>query len=282
MLSDNHNSDHYPVKVSWKQPPTLLSPIPSFKPSQAKWTEFTELTLFENTNIQQTPIDDHLRQIEQTIISAADNTIPNTSGHFSKPPVTWWNIACSAARQNRIRAERTFHRNPTLENRIAQNRTRAFTQYTLNTSRKQSFQSYVQSINQRCSLHSVWKKVRKIEGKFSPTPAPLLKDRNCVLHSSPQDCANIYAQHFATVSSSDNYTLRFQCYKTPCEQKSINFATQDQHDYNLPITINELQHTLSSVQKSSPGEEQITYSMLKHCHPSLLNTILCLFNRIFS
>ena len=101
--------------------------------------------------------------------------------------------------------------------------------------------------------------------------------RNDVLHSSPQDCANIYSQHFATVSSSDNYTIRFQRYKTQCEQKSINFATQDQHDYNLPITMNELQHTLSSVQESSPGEDQITYSMLKHCHPSLLNTILCLY-----
>ena len=119
VLSDNHTSDHYPVKISWKQPPTLLSPMPCFKPSQAKWTEFTELTLFENANIQQTPIDDVLRQIEQTIISAADNTIPKTSGHFSKPPVPWWSNACSAAQRNRIRAERTFHRNPTLENRIA-------------------------------------------------------------------------------------------------------------------------------------------------------------------
>ena len=46
--------------------------------------------------------------------------------------------------------------------------------------------------------------------------------------------------------------------------------------------MNELQHTLSSVQESSPGEDQITYFMLKHCHPSLLDAILCLFNRIFS
>ena len=65
VLSDNHTSDHYPVKISCKQPPTLLSPIPRSKPSQAKWTEFTELTLFENTNIQQTPIDDLLRQIKK-------------------------------------------------------------------------------------------------------------------------------------------------------------------------------------------------------------------------
>ena len=191
VLSDNHTSDHYHVKISWKQSPTLLSPIPCFKPSQAKWTKYTELTIFENTNIHRTPIDDILRQIEQTIISAADNTIPKIGGHFSKPPVPWWSSACSAARRNRIRAKRTFYRNPTLENIIARNRTRAFAQYTLNTSRIQSFQSYVQSINQRCSLHSDWKKVSKIEGKFSPTPAPFLKDRNGVLHSSPQECANI-------------------------------------------------------------------------------------------
>ena len=281
VISDSYSSDHFPVRVAWKQPPPLMTPNPRFKIEQAKWKEFTELTHFHNDNIKDIPIEDLLKQITHTILQAADSTIPKTSGNLRRPPVPWWNDNCTKARRNRIRAERAFNRNPTIENRIARNRTRAFAQYTLNSSRKQSFQLYVQSINQRSSLHEVWKKVRKIEGKFSPSPSPVLRDSDGVIHSSPKECANIFAKHYSNVSSSDNYTLKFQRYKEQSEKRTINFESADHFDYNLPISMIELKQALSTVQESSPGEDGITYSMLKHCHPTLMIAILCLMNRIF-
>ena len=281
VIQDLHTSDHFPILLSWKEAPITHQSVPRYNIKTANWTQFDSLTETYLANQNNLHVDQHLNLICESIISAAERSIPKTSGLYTKPPVPWWNEDCRLARRERIRAERALRRNHTIENKIRFQRARAVSIQTFNTARKISFQSFVQSINQRCSLHKIWKRVRKIEGKFSPTPNPVLLS-NGNLHSKPEDCAEILANHFSSISDPTNYSAHFQAYRQIQERTNLNFRSASFHSYNSPISETELSQALAKCKESSPGADNITYSMLKHCHSSLHSAILELFNKIYS
>ena len=275
------SSDHYPIQIKWKQPPIMVSTQPRYKVKCAKWKEFQSQTEvnFEQNDLS---IEDLCNSIQTTIINAAEATIPKTSGNYPKPPVPWWNETCRAAQVEKNRAERANRRAHTVETKIRYNRAKARCRYIMKKARTESFQEYVKSINQNTNLHQIWKKVRKIEGKFSPSPVPVLVDRGGEQHSDPTQTSNILAEHFAQVSDKSNYPQTFQRYKDSQERNRINFSTSQNLRYNEPITKSELLYAIKSATESSAGEDQITYSMIKHSHPTLIQYILQLFNKIYS
>ena len=52
--------------------------------------------------------------------------------------------------------------------------------------------------------------------------------------------------------------------------------------YNEPFTMPELKHALSQVSETAPGNDEITYSTIKHIHCTLTYIILQTFNRIYN
>ena len=59
-------------------------------------------------------------------------------------------------------------------------------------------------INWNTTLHKIWKKVQKIAGKFSATPAPVLQDSGGVISHSHAEVANILVEAFLSVSGEHN------------------------------------------------------------------------------
>ena len=49
---------------------------------------------------------------------------------------------------------------------------------------------------------------------------------------------------------------------------------------NKPITLEEYQEAIRNLNDSSPGHDEISYKMIKNVHPTLINTILALYNLI--
>ena len=281
ILESLHDSDHYPVIISWRETPVSHSRPSRHNTSRANWTNFTRLT---ETNIDVTngTVNEVLSDITGVVIGAADATIPKTSGQYSKPPVPWWNAECREALRRRNHAERVLRRNYSILAKITYNRTRAFFRYTINQARKHSWQSYISSINQNCSLHQVWKRVQKIDGKFSPVAPPVLIDTNDNLISSPHAVSNLLVTHFSKVSCNAYYSAQFLRHREQQEQRSLNFSTNAELSYNEPFTKRELDGALSQTSESSPGEDGITYSMLKRSHSTFKSTLLSFFNRLYS
>ena len=224
VLASRYSSDHYPIRVSWKTAPIVLSAQPRYKTDSANWAQFRCLTEIAG-DVDVGTTDDLLQSIKDVLISAADASIPMSSGRITRPPVIWWNDQCREAKKSRNIAERALRRHYSLVKKIRYSRAKAFCKYTMHQQRLLSFQSYVQSINQKTSLHQIWKKVRKIEGKFTPSPSPVLQDLQGNLHSDPEDVANMLADHFASVSGPENYTPAFQRYRLQEERKRLNFET---------------------------------------------------------
>jgi len=58
---------------------------------------------------------------------------------------------------------------------------------------------------------------------------------NSVTISHPQCIANSFANHFASISSDENYDEQFISHKSSIESQPINFATHESFSYNFPI-----------------------------------------------
>jgi potassium voltage-gated channel Eag-related subfamily H protein 8 len=169
-----------------------------------------------------------------------------------------------------------------MDSEIAYKRSKAITRYTFGTSYRNSWRKFVSSINQNTSLHTAWKRVQKIEGNFSPSPSPVLVNHNNDLISEPGEVAEMLSSHFSQVSGEQNYSQTFRRSKAQKESRPINFNTGGDQPYNDQISELELRTALSKTTETSPGEDQITYLMIKRAHHTLLPAILVLFNMIFS
>ena len=280
VLDSRHDSDHYPIMITWRRPPIIISRHVSFRTDKADWKKFTRLTETA-MDAEEYSVEDLLQSIVCLIITAAEQSIPKTPETYSKPPVCYWNQDCGDALRQRNRAERALRRQHNIENKIAYNRSRAYFRYTHKTTRTTSWRKYVYSIGPNCTLHEAWKKAQRIDGKFSPTPTPVLTDAQGGMMSDPADVSEALALHFAEVSKADNYPDQFRRYKRQREQQVLNFHSGTDLSYNNQISNLELSSALSSTSETSPGEDGVTYAMLKNVHPTLLMLILTLFNRIY-
>ena len=273
-----HGSDHYPVKIDAITDGNMYQNQARYKINKADWGLFRELTKTEVTPGD--GIDDLLSFIENKIIQAADNAIPTTSPNPTRPPIPWWNEEIKLAIRNRKRAERALRRNFSTENKIAYKMNRAKVKYLCNNARENSWRQYLSSINQYTNLSKIWSRTKKIAGKFTPKPDPVLTINNQTI-SSRADVADALAEKFAAVSDGSSYSHEFMSHKTRMERETLEFATDRDLPYNKPITMEEFTTCLAQTQESAPGIDKITYSMIKHSHPSLVSLILLLYNRIF-
>lgn len=282
VVSELHDSDHYPVKITLKENSMNWNCATRYKVKSADWEMFHDLTepdvvpeILEN-------VDDTVASIENLILGAADASIPMSSGTHKRPPVPWWSGEIRTAKLRRLRAERTVKRQHTMDNKIAYKRAKAKCRYLIKNSQKISWQNYVSSINSRTSQSQIWKKVQKIHGKYTSTPNPLLKDANGTLFHDNFEVATMLAESFASVSHDRNYSPEFVRHKRQAERQHINFKTNQNLSYNSEFSVKEFQSCLRNTTEKSPGPDQITNLMIKHCHPTLKNLILKTFNKIFT
>ena len=151
-----HDSDHYPIflTLSTDRCINFTRPI-KYDTSHANWKLYKERTFINIDLSEFTTADALLDKIENTIISAADETIPKTKGVIKKPPVPWWNQVCYKAVKERQRAERALRRTYNIENKIRYNRAKARCRYVCNRAKEDSWKRYVSSLNKTTNLHKI-------------------------------------------------------------------------------------------------------------------------------
>ena len=149
----------------------------------------------------------------------------------------------------------------------------------LNNARRKSLASFASTLNVQTPMLQVFKRVRKIVGKFSPGPSPVLNvNRNKV--SDGQAVANTLAETFSFVSTWASRTVDRQC--ETYEARQLDFSFGRDESYNVPYSLPELRTSLSLCKDSSPGSNNITYCMIRHLDSGPLSFLLGLFNKIWS
>ena len=284
VVECRHGSDHHPVKIEKTEIPVIAEPSLRFKTEKANWTKFNQLTDNFSPADQTADINEKVAHLTKFILETAEASIPISYGRRNgKIPLPWWDNSCKEAHAARKRAQRALHRSPTEVNKITVRRLNALCRRTFKEAKKNSWIRFVSSINVNTSLSEIWKKIKKLNGKFSAHPAPLLRDADGNLSSDPDITSNIFAEAFSEVSSGANYPVQFQRTQKLKERKPLNFSEPalTRANYNEALNMRELNSALASVGETSPGIDGVAYSMIKNSSQSFRIQILHLFNEIF-
>ena len=104
----------------------------------------------------------NLQNLMSLIIQSAEKHIPSSFSSHLTLHNPWWNEKCKAAKRNKNRARRRFLRSKDPSDMIDYKRLKAIAQKTYNTSKRESWQSYLSKINSETPIKQIWKRVNKI------------------------------------------------------------------------------------------------------------------------
>lgn len=278
---DPRGSDHFPVILNFH---TTLNNIgkrpPRWKLSKADWSIFKKEATFDLLALHDMDVDQANKIVTDMIINAATVSIPQTSGRLPRRPKPWWNSECERTRRVQNRAWGIFRRYPTAPNLLAFKKARAKARWTRRQSKKESWATFVSSLNYNTPSKKVWERLRKIKGDYASLSVPLLHV-NGIPCESLEEQADALGQHFQTVSSSSHYSKEFLKVKAAAEKRVIRTSGDDNQPYNQPFTMAELLRALSISKVTAPGPDRITYTMLQHLSTASQEELLNFFNFIW-
>ena len=278
VAESSRGSDHFPITISEsvEGPPPAS---PRYIIARADWPRFTALTHME-MDAAGDDIDELVDIFNDKVHSAAVQSISQTAGQVHGRPVPWWNAECKLVNIERKRALRRYQRTRLLVDKIAYSRARAKARLVKRRAKRSSWQQYVTTINSKTSATKVWKRINKTQGKYSTNPAPTIQSGGNVIIDQ-QAVSNLMAEHFYNVSSNNRYDPQFLPIKEREESNQLNFTTNEEKEYNIEISANEVQTALSQCRNTSPGPDKIHYEMLRHLSDSACDFLLRLYNKIW-
>ena len=272
-----NGSDHFPIFLK-KVENAFGEHTPRWKIEEAKWADFKkgcEITReFES-------FDSNLKAYDHftdTILKSAESSIPKTNPNPQRPPVPWWDDTCWALRKATRKCYKKYKHSGSPHHKVLYQKAQAEQRKYFKKVKKDSWIHYINGINSKTALGSVWKKIRKLNGKFVPSPLPTLKINNNLI-SEPEEVANHLGKHFSDISNPKSYSNRFQRVRNA--QVSLNFDGDDAEPYNMHFSMREFKEALSSTENTSPGEDTIMYEMIKHIPDSAREFLLKILNRIW-
>ena len=100
--------------------------------------------------------------------------------------------------------------------------------------------------------------------------------------TSKTDIADTLGETFCHNSSSFNYSESFRRIKTEQEKVKLNFKSQNNEIYDKDFNLDELVEAIQLSHDSATDPDEIHYQMLKHLLEISLETILNIFNYIWT
>ena len=276
---DLYGSDHFPVQLTLQDPSPITS-SPRFSHNRADWGRFAAAAVCDATAFNFPSVDAAVDYFHTVVLAAANTAIPTTSGIICTPPVPWWSAELQAAHEEKRAAYRRYQHSRLIRDKESFCRARAVFRYLQTQSRKQSWQQYVSSLNSRTPLLKVWRRVKKIQGRYGGMCRPVLQDDTGLL-TDPLDVANYFGRSLSSISAGLQ-SPTFLAHKHRAEASPVLFPNDDGSDYNVPITRAEFNEALKQCSNTAAGEDGIHYQMLKHLPDVTIDFLLSLFNRIWS
>lgn len=279
VTEDLCGSDHYPIVL--KTPEVMPSArVPRWRMDRADWTTFRLLAQVDHCLEDFGGIDEAVAYFTALIRWSAEHSIPQTSGTVHRRPVPWWSEECRQAVVERRRAFGRYKRHKTDFYRAAYKQARARARRTLKEARRASFRSFLSSLTCQTPMSKVWKRVRRISGKYTPTPPPVLNINGTVVAEGVA-VANTIGESFAHVSRRASRSPAVQRELASQERHALDFSSFGVETYNVPFTLLDVLTALSTCNDTSPGPDGIPYAMLRHLPDDSLSFLLNIYNAMW-
>ena len=277
-LLQDVGSDHMPISVSINKFPKYVA-----KCFLKKWvTNNDNLSEFSGAMkrtvgevMQPNDINTIDTELTDRIVRVATETIPKTSGKQSmRKRTSWWNIECSRAVAARRYARKRLEKYPNERNAQLYKEKTAEARRLCRMAKRESFQSYVETLQYDTPTGAVWRKIRSLKSNIIVDDMPIVVDGNLVTESVIK--ADLYAEHLQKISQAGGHIV-LDDFESKLKLASTKIETQ----YNNQITLQELEYALATCKNRSPGIDDIPNILLKNLPQNILLEILSLFNQSF-
>ena len=277
-VDDNmHGSDHWPIHIKYmKNNPS--SCLPKWKTDVADWSLYGDATRVDRGLNDFQSCFTAYEYLVSILICGAMMAIPKTIGKPRRPVVPWWNNDCAISRKVTRSSYKKYRRYPCLINKLIYRRALAKQKKIFKKARRDSFIRYISELKYDAPMNLVWERIRKLQGKFVPRPLPVLKV-NGLLISDLKDVAEAFARHFSDISSVLHYTPEFRNVRE--STTIIPPSGTSSESYNMPFIMEELDNALASSSPTSPGEDEVLYSMILHLPQCTKILLLKIFNKFW-
>lgn len=291
VITNSLGSDHRPIQVVIdKSIDREEIARERFNARKADWGKF-EMHCADklSNNCSDNDLGIFYDNITTAIISSASASIPISKTSHRPKSVPYWNKECSSVVKSRNRAHKVLKRCNSHTNNIKYKQSKAKARYTIKLAQRQYWRNYCDGLNHDTKLSSVWRMAKRMTGSHSQSSMPNLMHNN-VNYTTSLDKANIIAQTLAHTCSDDNYTDKFKSHKSKkeCDWDSQQVREEsavngdDTEALNAPFTRAELKAAIrQSRADSSPGEDCISYNMIKHMPSSSRKVLLSFYNRLW-
>ena len=171
-MDDLPESDHFPIVIDIVDE-IAVPRSPRWLLDKANWSLFSTLALLEVDAKDFPSVDKALEHLSEVNITAAKESIPRSKGKFQRKPVLWWNMECLIACKAMRAAFTRYCRNKCPYYLISFKRAHARFRFQVKQAKRQSWINFLSTINWKTTLPEVWNKIRKISGKYIPSPQPV-------------------------------------------------------------------------------------------------------------
>ena len=187
--------------------------------------------------------------------------------------------------KRRQNAEKKMKRTKLLDDCINYRKEKAVAQRTLREEQHLYWSQYCSNLTQDTKLSSVWRMAKRMTGINSNINVPTLIYNN-VKYDSESEKANLLASTIAEASKDKNYNSNFQEHRKRIESvwstSSDSPGHPDMMHINEDFELHELQQAIKLAKiQSTPGEDDITYQLLKKVPKSSLQNILSFYNYLW-
>ena len=280
---DIHHSDHYPIKLQTTFP-SNNDATPAFFPrwnlKKADWTKFEEFCNIDHERFHSP--EQGIAFLTDTIISAANVSIPSTTPSPRRKRVPWWSLEVARAIAKRKRAFRSYLRLRDNNSLILRNKERAQCRKIIREAKRASWRSFLSQLNYQTPLSKIWSLVRSLSGKRCVSSLPILRVNNTSI-TEPQDIVDTIAGTFARYSSSLNYRDGFVASSRRRWYLSADsFMSNNTEVYNDSFSISELRDAIFSTGHTSVGPDKLHYDFLRHLPDSTLEFMLLTLNDLWT
>ena len=277
---DNLNSDHFPIIFGNDDYYQEEAPLPRWKINKADWPAYQDTVKIPTDYLGTTPTE-ACNLVTESIIKAAESTVPKTSQQKYRPSAYWWNQNCTDKKRLKNRAlTRYKNHKGDIQLWILYKEAKARFIKATQEAKKESWNRFLQGISSTANTGEVWNHVRKLRNKKTSTRIILKENDNII--TKQNEIAEIFADQFAQRSSGISSCTAFNNHKALCEREEIIFEEDSTQLYNKEITIKELTSALSSCVSKSPGPDTLPYIFIQKLPTSQLYCLLKFYNHIFN
>lgn len=276
-------SDHFPIIINMRE-----TQVKKYNYSQrwitekVDWDRYAELTYIQASDQPITDIDQTVNTFTEHLLKTAYEIIPRTLGRSRHFPVPWWDQEVALAIKERKKALRTYRNNRTIEHFIIFKKMRAKARNLIRSKRKESWDKFISNINSNTTDTEIWNNLRKLARNKTNISIHHIYSQNEIL-TNPAEIAQVFTKYYSSITQEQEYKPEFIEYKQIMEQNEhFEFSDNNNMSYNSPISVEELENSLSKQSNSTPGPDDIHPFMLKHMHETSKQYLMNILQHIWT